>query len=91
MTTPATTADAAPAPAPARAPSALELTLDPVDGERFLDEHVDRAPLLVARDEPGRFDAILSDADVERPVCAKAIRMPALRPVRDGARLPAAG
>ena len=83
----------APAPAPSRggAPSALELTLDPIDREAFLDEYCDRRPLVLERDEPGRFDAVLSDADVERLVCETAIRSPAFRLVRDGAQLPLSG
>jgi hypothetical protein len=44
--------------------------------------------LLVARGEPGRFDPILSAADVERLLCETAIRAPALRLVKDGAQLP---
>jgi bifunctional lysine-specific demethylase and histidyl-hydroxylase NO66 len=41
----------------------------------------------VARDEPGRFDDLLSEADVERVVCSTAIRYPAFRVVRDGKQL----
>ena len=39
------------------------------------------------RDEPGRFDDLLSETDVERLVCSTAIRYPALRLVRDGRQL----
>ena len=74
-----------------RAPSALDLTLDPVGREAFLDEYCDRRPLVVQRGEAGRFDAVLSDADVERLVCETAIRSPAFRLVRDGAQLPLSG
>ncbi|MEY2442835.1 MAG: hypothetical protein QOJ46_2261 [bacterium] len=96
MTTPLTAADvAAPAPAAvqatARAPSALDLTLDPVDRETFLAEYCDRRPLVLERGEPGRFDGVLSDADVERLVCETAIRSPAFRLVRDGAQLAPSG
>jgi lysine-specific demethylase/histidyl-hydroxylase NO66 len=38
----------------------------------------------VPRDEPGRFDDLLAEADVERLVCSTAIRYPAFRLVRDG-------
>jgi lysine-specific demethylase/histidyl-hydroxylase NO66 len=41
----------------------------------------------VGRDEPGRFDDLLSEADVERLVCSTAIRYPAFRLVRDGGQL----
>ncbi|MEA2143074.1 MAG: bifunctional lysine-specific demethylase and histidyl-hydroxylase [Solirubrobacteraceae bacterium] len=93
MTTQPTAASlAAPAPVPpGRAPWALELTLDPIGHVEFLDAYCDRRPLIVERGEPGRFDAVLSDADVERLVCETAIRSPAFRLVRDGAQLPLAG
>jgi lysine-specific demethylase/histidyl-hydroxylase NO66 len=89
--TPPTAADVAvSALALARAPSALDLTLDPVGDEKFLGAYCDRRPLVVERAEPGRFDGVLSDADVERLVCETAIRSPAFRLVRDGTPLPLA-
>jgi hypothetical protein len=45
----------------------------------------------VARGELGRFDDLLSEADVERLVCATAIRHPAFRLVRDGGQLAVGG
>ena len=39
------------------------------------------------RDEPGRFDDLLSEADVERLVCSTGIRYPAFRLVREGSQL----
>jgi lysine-specific demethylase/histidyl-hydroxylase NO66 len=45
--------------------------------------------VAIARAEPGRFDAILSPADVELLVCSTGIRMPAFRLVADGAPVPA--
>ena len=82
-----------PAPAPARgqATSALDLTLDPVSREQFLDEYCDTRPLILERGEVGRFDGVLSDDEVERLICQTAIRSPAFRLVRDGAQLPLAG
>jgi bifunctional lysine-specific demethylase and histidyl-hydroxylase NO66 len=41
----------------------------------------------VTRDAPGRFDDLLSEADVERLVCSTAIRYPAFRLVREGRQL----
>ena len=76
------------APALTRAPGALGLTLDPVTAEELLDNYCERRPLIVARGEPGRFDSVLSDEDVERLVCESAIRTPAFRLVKDGAQLP---
>jgi hypothetical protein len=69
------------------AAAALARCLDPVDAETFLSEHWERRPLVVPRDEPGRFDDLLSEADVERLVCATAIRYPAFRLVREGAQI----
>lgn len=48
----------------------------------------ERGPLTIPRSEPGRFDGILSTADVERLVCTSGIRVPAFRLVADGAPLP---
>jgi hypothetical protein len=44
-------------------------------------------PLVVPRDEPGRFDELLSLADVERLVCSGGIRYPSFRLVKEGAKL----
>lgn len=92
MATPTTRTPPTPTPTtrtprrPARA--ALARCLEPVSAETFLAEHWEQRPLVVTRDEPGRFDELLSEQDVERLVCATAIRYPALRLVRDGGQLP---
>jgi ribosomal protein L16 Arg81 hydroxylase len=76
-------------PTPRRASqAALARCLDPVDAESFEADHRERRPLVVSRDEPGRFDDLLSEADVERLVCATAIRYPAFRLVREGSQIP---
>ena len=69
------------------AAAALARCLEPVDAETFLSEHWERLPLVVPRDEPGRFDDLLSEADVERLVCSTAIRYPAFRLVREGSQI----
>ena len=74
--------------APPRSAGAVALTLDPTALDDFLAERWDREPLLVQRDEPGRFDRILSAADAERIACATGVRAPAFRLVRDGAQVP---
>ena len=86
MTTPATAPDAG-----LRADPALELTLAPIDEQRFLADFWERQPLLVQRGEPGRFDGLLSLADAERLVCETGIRVPGIRLVKQGAQLPLAG
>jgi ribosomal protein L16 Arg81 hydroxylase len=73
------------------AEAALARCLDPVDAETFLAGHWEQRPLVVARDQPGRFDDLLSQADVERLVCSTAIRYPAFRLVREGSQLDVGG
>jgi ribosomal protein L16 Arg81 hydroxylase len=86
--TPATThSPGSQAPATAPAAGALALTLDPVSTEEFLADHRERRPLVIGRAQPGRFDAVLRDVDVERLICDGAIRTPAFRLVKDGAQL----
>lgn len=67
--------------------AALARCLDPVDAETFLAEYWEQRPLVVPRDEPGRFDDLLSEADVERLVCGTAIRYPGFRLVREGSQI----
>jgi bifunctional lysine-specific demethylase and histidyl-hydroxylase NO66 len=69
------------------AQAALARCLDPIDATTFRSEHWEQRPLVVARDEPGRFDDLLSEADVERLVCSTAIRYPAFRLVREGRQI----
>ena len=87
-TTAATPATTAATLTPSQPPSALEQTLAPVALETFRGEHWERKPLRVARAESGRFDGIISTADVERLVCTTGIRAPALRLVREGGQIP---
>ena len=97
--TPATTPATSPTPPtpatiPATAattPDALRLTLDPVAAEGFFADYWEQRPLIVERDEDGRFDAILDARAVERIVCETGLRTPAFRLVRDGAQLPLSG
>jgi Cupin superfamily protein len=69
------------------AEAALARCLDPVSADTFFAEHWEQRPLVVSRDEPGRYDDLISEADVERLVCSTAIRYPALRLVREGGQL----
>jgi cupin superfamily protein len=69
------------------AEAALERCLEPVDAATFFAERWEQRPLVVARDERGRFDDLLSEADVERLVCSTAIRYPGFRLVREGRQL----
>jgi ribosomal protein L16 Arg81 hydroxylase len=74
-----------------RTRSALARCLEPVDGERFLEEHWERSPLLVARDEEGRFDDLLSQAEAERLLSSTGLRYPAFRLVKAGERISVGG
>src|SRR4051794_41089142 len=69
------------------AAAALARCLDPIDGETFFAEYWERRPLIVPRDEPGRFDDLISEADVERLVCATAMRYPGFRMVQEGRQI----
>jgi ribosomal protein L16 Arg81 hydroxylase len=69
------------------AEAALARCLDPLDAGAFFAEYREQRPLVVPRDEQGRFDDLLSEADVERLVCSTAIRYPAFRLVREGGQL----
>ncbi|HET9508173.1 MAG TPA: cupin domain-containing protein [Gaiellaceae bacterium] len=66
-------------------PAALGRAIAPVEAERFLAEHWERQPLVVPRDEEGRFDDLLAVRDVERLITETAIRTPAFRLVQAGA------
>ena len=59
--------------------------------EDFLARHFERGPLRLERDEPGRFDGLLSVARAEEMVCATGIRVPAFRLARDGSQVPLSG
>ena len=64
--------------------AALARAIEPIDAERFLDEHWERKPLVVPRAEEGRFDDLLSVRDVERLVTETGIRTPGFRLVKAG-------
>ena len=73
---------------PTRTPSsslALDRALAPVESESFFAEHWERQPLVVPRDEEGRFDDLLSVRDVERLITETGIRTPGFRLVKAGA------
>ena len=67
--------------------AALARCIEPHPADEFLDGYWESAPLLVHRDEPRRFDDLLSEADVERVLCSGGLRYPAFRLVKAGARL----
>lgn len=66
---------------------ALARCVAPLGAADFLDRHWEREPLFVERDEPGRFDDLLSEDDVHRLVTSGGLRHPAFRLVKAGARL----
>jgi hypothetical protein len=59
----------------------------PVDTDRFLREFWERRPLLVPRDEEGRFADLLSQAEAERLLASTGLRFPAFRLVKAGDRI----
>ena len=85
--TPTTRIRATPTPTQKTRASALARTLDPVSGEEFLAEHWEQTPLVVPRGEQGRFDDLLSVADVERLLTSGGLRFPGFRLAKAGAKL----
>jgi lysine-specific demethylase/histidyl-hydroxylase NO66 len=66
------------------ASGALARCVGPVEAERFFDEYWEQKPLLVPRDEEGRFDDLLSVEEVEGRVTGGGLRHPAFRVVKEG-------
>ena len=87
MAAPTRTARTAIPTAATRSSSALRRCLSPVEAERFFGEYWERKPLLVPRDEEGRFLDLLSIAEVERRVTAGGLRHPAFRVVKEDAKI----
>ncbi len=82
---PQTDARAGPAhPEGGTASGALARCVGPVEAERFFDEYWEQKPLLVPRDEEGRFDDLLSVEEVEGRVTGGGLRFPAFRVVKEG-------
>ena len=67
---------------------ALARAIEPLSRDEFFASYWERHPYLALRGEPGRFDDLLSEGDVERLVCTAGIRYPAFRLVKDGEKLP---
>jgi ribosomal protein L16 Arg81 hydroxylase len=64
--------------------NALARCVEPIDAAAFLAEYWEEQPLAVPRAEDGRFDDLLSVADVERLVSSGGLRTPGLRLVKEG-------
>ena len=67
--------------------ASLDRCIEPVEAERFLGEYWEQKPLLVPRDEEGRFEDLLSVAEVERLVASGGLRRPAFRLAKEGEKL----
>jgi lysine-specific demethylase/histidyl-hydroxylase NO66 len=70
-----------------RTTGSLERAIAPVSAEQFFAERWGRQPLVVARDQEGRFDDLLSVSDVERLLCSGGLRYPSFRLVKAGEKL----
>jgi ribosomal protein L16 Arg81 hydroxylase len=66
------------------ASQALARSVEPIGAAEFLAEYWEQRPLAVPRAEEGRFDDLLSVADVERLVSSGGLRTPGLRLVKEG-------
>jgi len=86
MTRTPTTPTSAPR-TPRASRSALVRAIEPVEAEAFLDGYWEQRPLVVERKEDGRFDDLLSEADVERLVCSSGLRYPGFRLVKAGEQI----
>jgi lysine-specific demethylase/histidyl-hydroxylase NO66 len=65
----------------------LARCVDPIDAAEFLADYWEQQPLAVPRDEPGRFDDLVSVADVERLASSGGLRYPAFRMVKEGGQI----
>jgi hypothetical protein len=70
-----------------RIPKALSRCVEPLDAAEFLEDYWERGPLAVERNEPGRYDDLLSEAEVEQLVCSGGLRYPGFRLVKAGEKL----
>jgi hypothetical protein len=68
-------------------PRALTRCVEPFGAAEFLEDYWERRPLAVERDEPGRYDDLLSEAEVEQLVCSGGLRYPGFRLVKAGEKL----
>jgi hypothetical protein len=66
---------------------ALARCVEPFDAAEFLADYWEQQPLAIARDEPGRFDDLISVADLERLVSSGSLRYPAFRLVKEGGQI----
>jgi ribosomal protein L16 Arg81 hydroxylase len=71
-------------PTETTASQALARCVEPIGAAEFLAEYWEQRPLAVPRAEEGRFDDLLSVADVERLVSSGGLRTPGLRLVKEG-------
>jgi hypothetical protein len=65
----------------------LARCVEPIDVAGFFAEYWEQQPLAVARDEPGRYDDLISVADVERLISSGGLRYPAFRMVKEGGQI----
>jgi ribosomal protein L16 Arg81 hydroxylase len=69
--------------------AAFARCFDPISLDEFLAEYWERRPLAVPRDEPGRFDDLLSPGELDRLLSSGGLRYPAFRLVKADAQLDA--
>jgi bifunctional lysine-specific demethylase and histidyl-hydroxylase NO66 len=65
----------------------LARCVEPIDAAEFFAEYWEQQPLAVPRSEEGRFDDLISVADVERLVSSGSLRYPAFRLVKEGGQV----
>jgi bifunctional lysine-specific demethylase and histidyl-hydroxylase NO66 len=67
--------------------AAFTRCFDPISLDEFLADYWERQPLAVSRDEPGRFDDLLSPGELDRLLSSGGLRYPAFRLVKAGTQL----
>jgi Cupin superfamily protein len=82
-----TTPTPTPTPKTRASGEALACCVEPIDAAEFLADYWEQQPLAVPRDEPGRFDDLISVADVERLVGSGSLRYPGFRLVKEGGQI----
>src|SRR6266850_243707 len=70
-----------------RSAEALRRCIEPVEEREFLADYWERRPLVVPRDEPGRYDDLLTAEEVEGLLESGGLRFPAFRLVRADVKL----
>lgn len=62
--------------------------ISPVEVDRFFSDYWEKKPLIISRKQPDYYATLLSLADVDKIICSKQLRFPAIGLVKNGSRVP---